>query len=371
MSKTKILSLIGFIVLQIGCSEKNQITEPNTSQDKPVEVVVEQKPKVSTTEPKNSEPKLPKISIHEAARRGDLDTIKKFVEEGGDLNEIESIFGTPLHNAIAYGQFEAVKLLVEEGADVNQKNPSDGGSTVMSAVFNSFPEILKYLLENNANRNTTDKKGMSALNLLGIPWQEMTVVYMIVESVIRSQEPSPEFPAFDMNRIKINLPEIYSLLTDGKDFESFQKNNTIYLAIAVKNNDVETIKKAIEDGVDLDKKNKDGNTLLIGASLSENSEMVKTLIDGGANLDIQNNNRDTALMSAAFFCNKEVVKLLLDAGADKSLRNASGSTVTEFMSAPWNDEMEGLYKFIGGLLQMDLDLEMIEKERPVIAEMLQ
>ena len=84
-------------------------------------------------------------------------------------------------HAIAYGQFEAVKLLVEEGADVNQK-PSDGGSTVMSAVFNSFPEILKYLLENNANRNTTDKKGMSPLNLLGIPWQEMTVVYMIVEA---------------------------------------------------------------------------------------------------------------------------------------------------------------------------------------------
>ena len=365
MPNTKILSSISLILLQIGCSEENRIPEPNTSQDKPVEVVIEQKPQVSTTEPK-----LPKISIHEAARRGDLDTIKKIVEEGGDPNEIELIFGTPLHNAIAYGQFEAVKLLVEEGADVNQKNPSDGGSTVMSAVFFSFPEILKYLLENNANRNTTDKKGMSPLNLLGIPWQEMTGVYTIVESVIRSQEPSPEFSAFDMNRIKINLPEIYSLLTDGKDFEYFQKNNTIYLSIAVKNNDVETIKKAIEDGVDLDKKDKDGNTLLIGASLSENSEMVKTLIDGGADLDIQNNNRDTALMSAAFFCNKEVVKLLLDAGADKSLRNASGATVTEFMSAPWNDEMEGLYKFIGGLLQMDLDLEMIEKERPVILELL-
>ena len=179
---------------------------------------------------------------------------------------------------------------MEEGADVNQKNPSDGGSTVMSAVFNSFPEILKYLLENNANRNTTDKKGMSPLNLLGIPWQEMTVVYMIVESVIQSKN-HPKLPAFDMNRIKINLPEIYSLLTDGKDFESFQKNNTIYLAIAVKNNDIETIKKAIEDGVDLDKKDKDGNTLLIGASLSENSEMVKNSIDGGANLDIQNNNK--------------------------------------------------------------------------------
>ena len=55
MPNTKILSLISFILLQIGCSEKNQITEPNTSQDKPVEVVVEQKPKASTTEPKNSE----------------------------------------------------------------------------------------------------------------------------------------------------------------------------------------------------------------------------------------------------------------------------------------------------------------------------
>ena len=160
--------------------------------------------------------------------------------------------------------------------------------STVDALKDSSGNLLAGIIDSaELDRNTTDKKGMSPLNLLGIPWQEMTVVYMIVESVIRSQEPSPEFPAFDMNRIKINLPEIYSLLTDGKDFESFQKNNTIYLAIAVKNNDIETIKKAIEDGVDLDKKDKDGNTLLIGASLSENSEMVKTLIDGGANLVLE------------------------------------------------------------------------------------
>ena len=42
---------------------------------------------------------------------------------------------------------------------------------------------------------------------------------------------------------------------------SLFKKTIQYIAIAVKNNDVETIKKAIEDGVDLDKKDKDGNTL--------------------------------------------------------------------------------------------------------------
>ena len=366
-NKWSLLTVLTLIILTISCSKK-------TAQDEIVKLDPEKETQRSDLNEPSREPSkevAPQINVHEAARRGDVDTIKRFVNEGGDLNEIESVLGTPLHNAIAYGQFEAVKLLVEEGADVNQKNPNDGGSTVMSSVFFSFPEILKYLLENNANRNATDKKGMSPLNLLGIPWQEMTGIYMIVESVIRSQEPSPEFPVFDMNRIKKNIPEIYSILTDGKDFESFQKNNTIYLAIAIKNNDVKTIKKAIEDGVDLDKKDKDGTTLLIGASLSGSPEMVKTLIDGGANLDIQNNNRDTALMSAAFFCNKEVVKLLLDAGADKSLRNASEATVTEFMSVPWSSEIEGIYKFIGGLLQMEINLEKIKKERPLIAEMLQ
>ena len=366
-NKWSSLTILTLIILTISCSKK-------TAQDEIVKLDPEketQKSDLNETPREASKEAVPQINVHEAARRGDIDTIKRFVNEGGDLNEIESVLGTPLHNAIAYGQFEAVKLLVEEGADVNQKNPNDGGSTVMSSVFFSFPEILKYLLENNANRNATDKKGMSPLNLLGIPWQEMTGIYMIVESVIRSQEPSPEFPVFDMNRIKKNIPEIYSILTDGKDFESFQKNNTIYLAIAVKNNDVKTIKKAIKDGADLDKKDKDGTTLLIGASLSGSPEMVKTLIDGGANIDIQNNNKDTALMSAAFFCNKEVVKLLLDAGADKSLRNASGATVTEFMSEPWSSKIEGIYKFIGGLLQMEINLEKIKKERPLIAEMLQ
>ena len=368
MSKKYILSFSLSIFLTISCTKDQETAAPKNQVEESVESTIKKQPKVIPPETKS--PATPKFSIHEAARRGNLEEIKKHINEGNDLNENESIFGSPLHNAIAYGQLETVKLLIDEGADVNQKSPEDGSSTVIRAVFFSYPEILKHLITNGANKDVTDNKGMSPLNLLQIPWQEMTGIYKFVESILQSKNPIPKLPSFQLERIEKNLPEIYSILTNGKDYDSFKEKISSNLIFAVANNNIATIKKAIAEGADLNKRDKDGNTPLIVASLRENPEIAKILIDGGAKLDIQNNNKDTALMSAAFFCHGETVKALLDAGADKTIRNKSGATVSEFMSAPWNSDMEGLYKFIGGLLQMDLDLEMIEKERPVIAEML-
>jgi len=80
-------------------------------------------------------PQAPNIPIHEAAEKGDLETIKKHIAAKTDINSQDGKDGeTPLHRAITRGQTEAVKLLIESGADVNLGRKRDGKTPLALAM---------------------------------------------------------------------------------------------------------------------------------------------------------------------------------------------------------------------------------------------
>ena len=55
--------------------------------------------------------KAPDISIHEAARDGNIEAVKQHLIAGTDINEKDDIWGQrPLHQAIAAGHAEIAKL---------------------------------------------------------------------------------------------------------------------------------------------------------------------------------------------------------------------------------------------------------------------
>lgn len=68
---------------------------------------------------------------------------------------------TPLNNAIIRGDIESVKKFIAYGADVNQK--SNGMSPLMLAARYNKVEIIKILLSNGAILNAKDEKGFTAL----------------------------------------------------------------------------------------------------------------------------------------------------------------------------------------------------------------
>ena len=62
----------------------------------------------------------PEISILEAVKGGDIETVKQHLAAGTDINEKDNLLGQrPLHQAIADGHAEIAKLLIKSGADVN------------------------------------------------------------------------------------------------------------------------------------------------------------------------------------------------------------------------------------------------------------
>ncbi len=115
-----------------------------------------------------------------------------------------------------------------------------------------------------------------------------------------------------------------------------------------------------------------GSTPLITASLFGKKDVVELLLANGAEINFQNNDGSTALHVASFFCHPEIVSLLLEQGADMNIHNNSGSTPLMSVMAPMVN-VKGIYQYFSstlGPLGLNIDLDYIEKTRPVIADLL-
>ena len=78
-------------------------------------------------------------------------------------NQKELVYNTntPLCNAIAKGDLQTVKKFIEYGVNVN--DTSNGLTPLMMAARYNKVEIIKMLLDNGAKTNIEDEKGFTAL----------------------------------------------------------------------------------------------------------------------------------------------------------------------------------------------------------------
>lgn len=168
----------------------------------------------------------------------------------------------------------------------------------------------------------------------------------------------------------------------GQNSKSDSKSNnqsvltkpTISIHSAVISGNLEVVKQHIKSKTDINAKEAmSGSTPLITAATFGETHIVKVLIDAGADLTLTNNDGATALHTSAFFCHIEIVQLLLDAKADKNIRNNFGATPRESVMGPFV-EIKPIYEMLQQQLApigLKINMNEIEKTRPVIAMMLQ
>jgi tetratricopeptide (TPR) repeat protein len=88
--------------------------------------------------------------IHDAARRGDVETVSQLLSREPGLVNAKDLYGhTPLHLAVIYDQRRIVELLVEKGADINLMSTS-GASALNYAEGHGRAEIAKLLIGKGA-----------------------------------------------------------------------------------------------------------------------------------------------------------------------------------------------------------------------------
>ncbi len=149
---------------------------------------------------------------------------------------------------------------------------------------------------------------------------------------------------------------------------------SIDIHTAVISGNLEVVKQHIEAGTNINEKDAmSGSTPLISSATFNKPEITKALIAANADLSIKNNDGSTALHAAAFFGRIEIVQMLIDAKADKTIRNNFNATPRETVMGDFA-EMKPVYEMLKQQLApfgFALDMNKLEKARPVIAVMLQ
>ncbi|KAI1461860.1 hypothetical protein F4805DRAFT_475208 [Annulohypoxylon moriforme] len=243
-----------------------------------------------------------------AVQHGLLLTAKRLINDGADVNAIDSWGGKYLHTNHALGSavvgdhYEMVKLLLDNGAICDTEDQSALAAAASLGNYN----MTRLLLDRSADRNSHDKNNCVALRAAA----------------------------------KIGCEEIVrALLESGADANFVCKGHGTALEAAVLNDQENILKLLIAHGADTNAV--DGETNLHFALQRGNVDMANILIQCGANLNARNTLGITPLHLAIRHNFKNVAKLLIDRGADVNAENCEGTTPLLLAVRQGSEDMAG------------------------------
>lgn len=86
--------------------------------------------------------------LHFAAQDGDLELVKRLLNEGYQPNVFDDLGWTPLHYAAKGGHLDVMRLLLASGADVNANDERVIGNTPLGEVASNCSfEVAKILID--------------------------------------------------------------------------------------------------------------------------------------------------------------------------------------------------------------------------------
>lgn len=130
----------------------------------------------STDNTKEEKVKAPQTPIHTAVFMNEVETVKKHIAAGTDLDQKDEYGSSPLNVAVTFNKVEVAKLLIEGGADLSVTN-NEGGTALHTAAFLCRPEIVKILLENGADKSIKNNFGSTAYESVAGDFEELKPVY--------------------------------------------------------------------------------------------------------------------------------------------------------------------------------------------------
>jgi len=288
--------------------------------------------------------------LGEAATKGDLEMISLLLEAGADAEAANPEGQTALMAVARTGNVAAAKLLLDNGADVNAVEGWGGQSALHWAAARKHPEMVKFLIENDAEvdvrgidrnweRRVTSEPRMKDMKTGGLT----PLLYAVRENCIVCAN---------------------ALLDAGADINKPDPDNVSPLILALVNLRYDMAMNLIERGADINQWDYFGRTPLYAAvdthlvpgrsnrgdlpALEKHTayEVAKLLLEKGANPNLSlklyppareivydrgndfnvMNTGATPIQHAAYLGDTQMMKLLLEHGADWSQPNAYGVT---------------------------------------------
>jgi len=117
-------------------------------------------------------------TVFEVARRGSLEDIKKLYNQNqAIIDSVDENNSSPLQLACYRGNLEVATFLIQHVKNIDYT--SDMGSALMAATYKNQIELVRLLLEKNANPNITDVNGITAL-MLAVQFKNFEAINLLL-----------------------------------------------------------------------------------------------------------------------------------------------------------------------------------------------
>jgi len=236
----------------------------------------------------------PVLRLHQSSAAGETTKVRQLLRDISiDVNARDEHGCTPLHLA---ANADTAKYLIRDKRIDHGVEDYVGRSALHYAVLKRRLDVIKVLLDNNADKEWQDDLGKTA-------------------TYYAQACPAAAF-----------------MLRYGTDVEAKSTdhlNNTGLLHLAWLG-DKEGTQYYLDQGANVDARNDNGETALTESSRHGDAEIVEMLLKHGANTEIAANNDWTPLLQAIRDGRESIVPLLLQYNAKKRAKLASGnSTLAE------------------------------------------
>jgi len=117
------------------------------------------------------------VSLHDAARKGDLQKLQEFLKDGKDVNAKDFKGVTALGYAVGHDQLSVVKVLIDAKANINDVD-STGNSAVHFAAGYGRVKVLEHLLARGANHSKVNQMGLTPMGAAQQNNQQEAVTFL-------------------------------------------------------------------------------------------------------------------------------------------------------------------------------------------------
>lgn len=114
-------------------------------------------------------------ALWEAARKGEVETVKKLIAQGAEVNAKTRHGATALFYAADRGNVEMIKALLERGADINLKDTFYTATAISWAAYNDHIEAVRLMLSQGA-------EGADDILMIGVSGKNLALVKAVLEN---------------------------------------------------------------------------------------------------------------------------------------------------------------------------------------------